>query len=138
MIHDDLRGVEAWIAKHNRYSTYNAGIYTRLLSGAQAGSVKRKLWGNQAERKRFIKHYIWPHLPGRALFFFLYMYFLRLGFLDGVHGFHFCVMHAIFQQFVVIKQWEQKQMRIAASPVRVSESSTASDQPVYEETKLIS
>ncbi|HJS98198.1 MAG TPA: hypothetical protein VJ756_03840, partial [Terriglobales bacterium] len=100
--------------------------------------VKRRLWGNQAERKRFIKHYIWPHLPGRALFFFLYMYFLRLGFLDGVHGFHFCVMHAIFQQFVVIKQWEQKQMRIAASPVRVSESSTASDQPVYEETKLIS
>jgi hypothetical protein len=37
------------------------------------------------------------------------MYFFRLGFLDGLHGFHFCVMHAVFQQFVVVKQWEMKQ-----------------------------
>jgi hypothetical protein len=137
IIHESQRDMHFWIAKHNGYSTNNAGILA-LAGQGPAHGVKRRLWGNQAERKRFIKHYIWPHLPGRALFFFLYMYFLRLGFLDGVHGFHFCVMHAIFQQFVVIKQWEQKQMRIAASPVRVSESSTASDQPVYEETKLIS
>jgi len=110
MIHEDLRGMEAWIAKHNRYSTYNARIFA--LAEQEAGDgIKPRLWGNQAERKRFIKQYIWPHLPGRALFFFVYMYFFRLGFLDGVHGLHFCVMHAIFQQFVVAKQWEQKQRK---------------------------
>jgi hypothetical protein len=43
------------------------------------------------------------------------MYFFRLGFLDGLHGFHFCVMHAIFQQFVVVKQWEPKQCTRAVS-----------------------
>ena len=121
MVHEDLRGMEGWIAKHNRYSTYNARIFA-LAEQEAAGGVKPRLWGNQAERKRFIKHYIWPHLPGRALFFFLYMYFFRLGFLDGVPGFHFCVMHAIFQQFVVVKQWEQKQHKLSVPVVPIAQN----------------
>jgi glycosyltransferase involved in cell wall biosynthesis len=137
IIHESQRDMHFWIAKHNGYSTHNARILA-LAEQEPADGVKPRLWGNQAERKRFIKHYVWPRLPGRALFFFFYMYFFRLGFLDGVHGFHFCVMHAIFQQFVVVKQWEQKQTRVKASPIRVSESSAAADRPVYEETKLIS
>jgi glycosyltransferase involved in cell wall biosynthesis len=109
LIHEDLRGIEAWIEKHNRYSTYNTRIYSKIMQGESSGEVRPRLLGNLAERKRFIKQHVWPHLPGRAFFFFLYMYFFRLGFLDGLHGFHFCVMHAVFQQFVVVKQWEVKQ-----------------------------
>jgi hypothetical protein len=104
-----VRGIEAWIEKHNKYSTYNTRIYANVMQGTTRGDLEPRLLGNSAERKRFIKHYIWPHLPGRAPLFFLYMYFFRLGFLDGLHGFQFCVMHAVFQQFVVVKQWEQKQ-----------------------------
>ncbi len=111
LIHESHRDMHFWIAKHNAYSTHNARIFA-LAEQETGDGIKPRLWGNQAERKRFIKHYIWPHLPGRALFFFLYMYFFRLGFLDGVHGFHFCVMHGIFQQFVVAKQWEQKQHKL--------------------------
>jgi len=110
LIHESHRDMHFWIAKHNGYSTHNARIFA--LAEQEAGDgIKPRLWGNQAERKRFIKQYIWPHLPGRALFFFVYMYFFRLGLMDGVHGLHFCVMHAIFQQFVVAKQWEQKQRK---------------------------
>ena len=111
LIHESHRDMHFWIAKHNGYSTHNARIFALAEQEARDG-INPRLWGNQAERKRFIKHHIWPHLPGRALFFFLYMYFFRLGFLDGMHGFHFCVMHGIFQQFVVIKQWEEKQHKL--------------------------
>jgi len=141
MIHEDIRGMDAWIAKHNRYSTYNTRIYSRILSGEEAGNIKPRLWGNQAERKRFIKQRIWPHLPGRALFFFLYMYFFRLGFLDGVHGFQFCVMHAIFQQFVVVKQWEQEQhkLRLPVAAIQTLRNSVpVLEQPGYERNKLTS
>ena len=141
MIHEDIRGMDAWIAKHNRYSTYNTRIYSRILSGEEAGNIKPRLWGNQAERKRFIKQRIWPHLPGRALFFFLYMYFFRLGFLDGVHGFQFCVMHAIFQQFVVVKQWEQEQnklRRVEAAIQPMRNPAPLLEQRGYEKNKLIS
>jgi glycosyltransferase involved in cell wall biosynthesis len=111
LLHEDQRRIEAWIEKHNRYSTYNSRIYNQGTFEKSVDEVKPRFLGNVVERKRFIKQYIWPHLPGRAFFFFLYMYFLRLGFLDGLHGFHFCVMHAIFQQFVVVKQWEMEQCK---------------------------
>lgn len=109
LIHEDLRGIAAWIEKHNKYSSLNARIHLRIEEGSNSGELEPRLFGSAAARKRFIKEYIWPHLPGRALFFFLYMYVFRLGFLDGRHGFHFCVMHAVFQQFVVVKEWEQEQ-----------------------------
>lgn len=110
VIHESLRDMDFWIAKHNVYSSHNARIYA--FGGSEPiNGVKASWLGNQAERKRFIKQHIWPRLPGRALFFFLYMYFFRLGFLDGLHGFHFCVMHAVFQQFVVVKQWERRHLK---------------------------
>jgi glycosyltransferase involved in cell wall biosynthesis len=112
LLHEDLRGMESWIEKHNRYSTYNTRIYSQIVNGKNSGEITPHLFGNVAERKRFIKQHIWPRLPGRAFLFFLYMYFFRLGFLDGLHGFQFCVMHAIFQQFVVVKQWELSQSAV--------------------------
>src|SRR5689334_1944728 len=140
LIHESQRDMHFWIAKHNGYSTHNARIFA-LAGSDGADGVKPRLWGNQSERKRFIKQRIWPHLPGRAVFFFLYMYFFRLGFLDGEHGFHFCVMHAIFQQLVVVKQWEQEQdksrRRKSAIPTLKS-SVPLLEQPGYDKNKLIS
>ena len=139
IIHESQRDMHFWIAKHNGYSSHNARI---ALAGHEAADgVKPRLWGNQAERKRFIKQRLWPHLPGRALLFFLYMYFFRLGFLDGVHGFHFCVMHAIFQQFVVVKQWEQEQHKLRrpeAAVQTLKNSVPLLEQPGYGKNKLIS
>lgn len=122
IVHESQRDMHFWIAKHNVYSTHSARIFA-LACDAGADGVRPRLLGNQAERKRFIKQRIWPHVPGRALLFFLYMYFFRRGFLDGVHGFHFCVMHGIFQQFVVIKQWErnQHQFRVPAGSSQCSD-----------------
>jgi hypothetical protein len=117
--------MDFWIAKHNGYSSHNARIYA-LTGSERADGIKPSCLGNQAERKRFIKQHIWPRLPGRAFFFFLYMYFFRLGFLDGVHGFHFCVMHAVFQQFVVVKQWERKHSKQGA-PQKVNQVAETSE-----------
>jgi len=122
LIHEDVRGIEAWIEKHNRYSSYNARIYKKIAEGKSNGEITTRLLGNSPERKRFIKQHIWPQLPGRAVLFFLYMYFFRLGFLDGMHGYYFCVMHAVFQQFVVVKQWEEKQCKKDAREANINVS----------------
>jgi hypothetical protein len=58
--------------------------------------------------KRWIKEKIWLHIPGRAFLYFCYLYFLRLGLLDGRHAFKFCLMHAVFEQFTTLKLWELK------------------------------
>ncbi len=106
LLHMSLQDLTFWIDKHNKYSSYNAKIYFDLLHGDKHDSLPPNIFGTQAERKRFIKERIWPHLPGRAFLLFLYMYIFRFGFLDGKQGFIFCYMHAIFQQFNIVKLWE--------------------------------
>jgi len=115
LIHEDMRDISFWIEKHNRYASQNAQIYYHLLQGEQSNGVSPTLFGSQTERKRFIKEHIWPYLPGRGLLFFLYLYIFRLGFLDGKHGFIFCMMHGIFQQFITVKLWELKHYKDGAA-----------------------
>ena len=114
LIHENLRDMTFWIEKHNRYSTQNAHLYYDLLGSGALNGINPRLLGTQAERKRFIKQRIWPHLPARSLWFFLYLYILRLGFLDGVHGLRFCLMHAIFQEFTSMKLWELQRYKQGA------------------------
>jgi glycosyltransferase involved in cell wall biosynthesis len=106
LIHEDLRDMNFWIAKHNRYSSQEAGELDRVRRGASTAGLQASFFKGSLERKRFIKERIWPHLPGRAFLAFFYWYFFRLGFLDGKHGFLFCQMHAIFEQFTTVKLWE--------------------------------
>lgn len=106
LVHESRRDLAFWIEKHNVYSTRNALEYHRLRRGERGDRLPSRLFGSQAERKRFIKERIWPHTPARGLLFFLYMYVFRLGFLDGMPGLIFCVMHGVFQHMVTIKLWE--------------------------------
>jgi len=106
LIHEDLRDMSFWIAKHNRYSSQEASELGRVRRGASTAGLQASFFKGSLERKRFVKERIWPYLPGRAFLSFFYWYFLRLGFLDGKHGFLFCQMHAVFEQFTAAKLWE--------------------------------
>ena len=106
LIHEDLRDMSFCIAKHNRYSSQEARELDMVRRGVGATGLQASFFKGSVERKRFIKERIWPHLPGRAFLLFFYLYFFRFGFLDGKHGFLFCQMHAIFEQFTTAKLWE--------------------------------
>ena len=115
LIHEDFRDLSFWIAKHNRYSNWEAKDHHRRLSGGrEAGFLESAPLHTKA--KRLLKDTLWPHLPGRGILIFLYLYVLRLGFLDGLHGFRFCVMHGIFEHFNVMKQWEMRNYKDGAAP----------------------
>ncbi len=126
LIHENLRDMEFWIAKHNRYSTQNAQLYYELIQKKTSDGLQRRLLGNQAERKRLIKERIWPYLPCRSLLFFMYLYIFRLGFLDGKQGFIFCLMQGIFQEFVTVKLWELKRCKNDAPQGSISARKTFS------------
>ncbi|HWO30686.1 MAG TPA: glycosyltransferase family 2 protein, partial [Candidatus Acidoferrum sp.] len=85
LIHEDLRDMSFWIAKHNRYSSQEARELDRVRRGVSTAGLQASFFKGSLERKRFIKERIWPHLPGRTFLSFLYWYFFRLGFLDGKH-----------------------------------------------------
>jgi glycosyltransferase involved in cell wall biosynthesis len=101
LLHLDRRGLEAFVARHNRYSTLEAAA--RFKAECDAPDRARLPVGPLAspvQRKRFVRERVWPRVPAKPLALFVYMYVLRRGFLDGRAGLALCVFHA-FQEFMV-------------------------------------
>lgn len=87
LIHEDFKGLQAYIARHNLYSTWEARLRDSYHTEGRYGSlaIKPRLFGNAQERRRFLKQ-IAVRLPGEPLLWFLYHYVARLGFLEGRAG----------------------------------------------------
>ena len=102
MLHDDRRGLEHYIAKHNRYSTLEARELFAQMTGRSAGANPANITA-QSRRRRWMKRHITPHLPFPGLWRFLYMYGLRLGVLDGMAGLAFCRFIANYEGMVALK-----------------------------------
>jgi glycosyltransferase involved in cell wall biosynthesis len=101
LLHADQRGLEAFVARHNRYSTLEAAARWKAESNApDRARLPVKLLASPVQRKRFLRERIWPSLPAKPVVLFVYMYLLRRGFLDGRAGLALCVFHA-FQEFMV-------------------------------------
>jgi glycosyltransferase involved in cell wall biosynthesis len=113
LIHNDFKGMDDWIVKHNRYASSEAEA---MSSPERGGDLRGRLLGSPLERRRFLKERIWNRLPLRPLWLFIYLYFLKLGFLDGMLGLRFCVMHAVFDTFTMAKVWESKRLANGAPP----------------------
>jgi len=101
LLHQDRRGLEAFIARHNRYSTLEAAA--RFKAERQSPDRARlplSLLASPVQRKRFVRERLWPAVPAKPVALFVYMYVLRRGFLDGRAGLALSTFHA-FQEFIV-------------------------------------
>jgi glycosyltransferase involved in cell wall biosynthesis len=101
LIDENLKGMDEWFERQNRYSTrdaqYELGAERSALAAGGAGSR------DPLERRAALKR-LAARLPGRSLVYFLYSYVLRGGFRDGRDGFVFCSMKAVYQAMVAIKK----------------------------------
>jgi glycosyltransferase involved in cell wall biosynthesis len=101
LLHLDRRGLESFVARHNRYSTLEAAARFKAEHNApDRARLPIGLLASPVQRKRFLRERVWPHVPAKPLALFVYMYVMRRGFLDGRAGLALCVFHA-FQEFTV-------------------------------------
>jgi glycosyltransferase involved in cell wall biosynthesis len=101
LLHDDVRGLEAFVARHNRYSSLEARArYKAEVGAADRARLPLSVFASPVQRKRFLRERVWPGMPAKPLALFFYMYVVRRGFLDGRAGLALCVFHA-FQEFMV-------------------------------------
>ena len=101
LVHDDQRGLEAFIARHNRYSTLEAAARWKAERDApDRARLPVGIMTSPVQRKRYVRERVWPAVPAKPLMLFVYMYLVRRGFLDGRAGLALCVFHA-FQEFMV-------------------------------------
>lgn len=103
--HDDSKPFSAWLDRHNRYSSLEAEARMHPPSPACVGS---------AGLKQRIRTHIWQRLPARPLLFFLYVYVVRRGFLDGQAGLRIAAFYGFQELSVQIKLEELERARCAA------------------------
>ena len=104
--HTFNNGLNAWFDKHNRYSWHEAEESIKSLAAGPL-SWTGLFGGNPAERRRTLKELSF-RVPCRPLLRFLYMYVLRLGLLDGLPGYHYCRLLAIYEYMIVLKMKESQ------------------------------
>ncbi len=114
-LHGDLIEVvaldlDSWSTKHVRW----AGIEARemgLSSTGQRQQIEPRFLGNPIERRRWLRRRLYGNSPPflRAVTYFLYRYFVRLGFLDGWEGLIFHVLQGFWYRFYIdAKIWEAR------------------------------
>lgn len=109
IIDHPLTSISDWIIKHNKYSTLEMISYFKNKIDI---AVAPKLFGNQEERKRWLKNKLFYKFPLflRPLFYFTYRYVIKLGFLDGLIGLIWHVLHGFWYRFLVdVKVYEIEQ-----------------------------
>lgn len=104
MHHEDRRGRDYLWQKHLRYAELEAREMMKIIDGKGTGGLKPSFFGSALERRRAIKERVWPYLPGRWALRFLYMYFLKRGFLDGAAGFDMCLFMTRYE-FEIAKKF---------------------------------
>jgi len=83
------KGISQWIARHNRYTSEEAAEFKRLRG--QSIVLRDLLNGDPVKRRRALKR-LGARLPLRPVWLFLYLYVVRLGFLDGYPGWLYCCL----------------------------------------------
>ncbi|TPF15944.1 glycosyltransferase family 2 protein [Priestia megaterium] len=105
LIDNNTKDLEWWTNKHNWYS--NREVLDHQLTVEKALNEENLLENststNQAKMKRLVKNGGYYGLPKffRAHIYFIYRYYIKLGFLDGPEGKIFHFLQAYWYRFLV-------------------------------------
>ncbi len=111
LIHHNVESLDRYIQKHNEYSNWEARVW---LEGNQGNNeIQPAFWGTQAQRRRWLRRHF-QQVPGSPILFFVYKYFIRLGFLDGIPGLIYCTFQGVQFFHIKAKIYELRSARKAA------------------------
>ena len=102
-----MRPISYWLQKHVGYATVQAKM--ELSEKKPVGSWKNL--SGKARAYRFFKECFYERLPlfVRPMLYFSYRYILKFGFLDGIPGLVYAILHAFcYRFFVDVFMYESK------------------------------
>ena len=99
LLHEDRRGLDFWIAKHNRIS--NMAVTHMRTRGAQSGNGTGS--SKEGHLRNWLRANALERFPAllRPFGMFIYRYFLRLGFFDGKEGAIYYFLHDFWYPFLI-------------------------------------
>jgi glycosyltransferase involved in cell wall biosynthesis len=104
IVDNNLKGITFWISKHNSYASREmVDLLNNKYNLLERDESLKENDDPQAKWKRILKDDVYSKLPMgiRSTFYFIYRYFLRLGFLDGSKGFLWHFMQGYWYRMLV-------------------------------------
>lgn len=102
-VDENLHNLTSWTSKHNGYSTKEAiELLNMVYRFLDHETVEPKLLGTQEQRKRWLKvRYAQVPVFIRPVFYFIYRYFIKFGFMDGKKGIVWHFLQGFWYRFLV-------------------------------------
>jgi len=104
LVDDNLKGITFWINKHNSYASREmVDLLNNKYNLLERDDSLKENDDPQAKWKRILKDDVYSKLPMgfRSTLYFIYRYFIRLGFLDGSKGFLWHFMQGYWYRMLV-------------------------------------
>ncbi|MFT4033099.1 MAG: glycosyltransferase family 2 protein [Siphonobacter sp.] len=103
LVDHNLNNLTWWTQKHNQYAIREAiDLLNVKYDFGNAEMVTPKLFGTQEQRKRYLKiRYANLPLFTRPFLYFLFRYFIKMGFLDGKRGLIWHFLQGFWYRFLV-------------------------------------
>jgi glycosyltransferase involved in cell wall biosynthesis len=105
LVDENLKGIDEWFERQNRYSTKEAAF--ELAEDAVPLRLRELVSADPLARRAVMKR-LARSVPGRPVIYFLYSYLWRRGFLDGRDGLVFCFMKAMYQGMIATKRYDAR------------------------------
>lgn len=102
--------ISSWSQRHFRWAAAEAREQMRARTAAM-NHVSAHLFQGPIARRRWLREKVYGRTPlfVRPVLYFVYRYFFRLGFLDGVDGFVFHCLQGFWYRFLIDAMlWEMR------------------------------
>ena len=109
MLHIRRESLPRYLEKHIRYADLESDEWIKWRTGASTMEKSASLFKDMLKYRQWIRRNVWPRLPGRPLWRFVYMYFFRFGFMDGLPGWHLARLMACYEYMIGLLYKEKLQ-----------------------------
>lgn len=95
--------LDSWTRRHSRWAQMEARQALRASQGDLDGTIRGRFFGTPIDRRRWLRRAVYERTPlfARAFAYFMVRYVLRGGFVDGMPGLIYHVLHGFWFRFYI-------------------------------------
>jgi len=111
MLHIRRESISFYLDKHIRYADMESDEWVKRKLGMGGGANPSQLFKSTLRYRQWLRREVWPRIPGRPIWRFLYMYVIQRGFMDGLAGWHLAQLMASYEYMISLLYWDKLSRR---------------------------
>lgn len=123
MLHIRRETIHDYLAKHIRYADMESDEWVKQRLGEAMPARPSNMFKDLLRWRIYLRRDVWPNIPFKPLVRFIYMYFFRLGFLDGSAGWHLANLMASYEYMIkltYIEKLDRRRKKAGPGPGRAA------------------